>query len=641
MERDNDNKLGKRRRKQTPHYDPAKVAAERQWAGKLPLLQPSHEPAVPLPPASGSAALVEALGGGAAFLVDQGVVPESPPAPAEDPQQNNPVANFAMGVVGAVSGFVSGLRGVFAGDPALVAEAKRDQMSACADDVNHEDMSDENDKNDDSERSGSSKAVDMYGVPPGPLIANRRKEAAALKRIVDKTDDQERRYEKVRNWLENIYGNPEKPYDNTGYFVVPDSVEIRDREVGEEDLNWNEHGPLANGRGFANHLGDRNRPLPNALRKIIQRTRMKVDIGHPDNPVEDMDAGNTVFTTQDPKPVLFTVVGPHGIGKSDSFPIQPLNSPNDWRIEQNGNDDPEYRLYGGFFAVIEDGTSIVEDGDPDLPVFDAKWEGWFHAHYDQVTGPVWVWPADGHIYIYIELPESQYCTIEKCQDDGVDYSLVIPGISAGNSPEEYSIWIRHAGVNPEERGLSSCDSKHDSDGDHNSGNFKALEQKYAKNPEQPVVVQGRYDEDSMQSVNSADLGSVSAFEGERSSSSGDWTGDSADGDAGDDSSAQESDRQAARNPAGGAAVAGAPAGGAAGGAAGAAAGATGPTRECFVCWNHSAVWIPWDCHHQFGGLCQDCYVEIPAEGLGRDFIHTKKCPLCKHVSVWAKHPNAQ
>ena len=628
MEPNNDKTLGKRRRMPTRHYNPAEVAALPQWAGagQLPLLQPSH---------TGSAALFAALGGGQAHLEAQEVVLESPPAPAEAPE--NPVANFAMGVVGAVSGFISGLRGVFANDPALVAEAKRDGMSDCPDNVNDPDMSDENSVNN-SQKSGSSKAVDGYGVPPGPLMANRRLEAAALKRIADRTDDQERRYDKVRTWLENIDGNPENPYDNANHFVY--DGETYPREETREQ--WDQDGDL---RTYYNHLGAQDRPLPRALRRIIQRTRMKVDIGPPDKPVEDMDAGNTVFTTQDPKSVLFTVVGPHGIENSDSFPIQPLNSPNDWKIEQNGNGDPEYRLYGGFFAVIEDGTSIVENGDEEMPTFDAKWEGWFHARYDQVTGPVWVWPADGHIYIYIELPESQYCTIEKCQDDGVDYSLVIPGISAGNSPEEYSIWIRHAGVNPEERGLSSCDSKHDSDGDHDPGNFKDLEQKYAKNPEQPVVVQGRYDDDSMESVNSADLGSVSAAEGERSSSSGDWTGDSADGDAGDDSSAQESDRQAARNPAGGAAVAGAPAGGAAGGAAGAAggaAGAAGPTRKCFVQFcDRPAVWIPWDCHHEFGGLCQDCYVEIPAEGLGRDFVHTKQCPLCKRVKVWAKHPSAQ
>ena len=115
-----------------------------------------------------------------------------------------------------------------------------------------------------------------------------------------------------------------------------------------------------------------------------------------------------------------------------------------------------------------------------------------------------------------------------------------------------------------------------------------------------------------------------------SSGSGDWTGDSDDGDASSDARAQEQMDESSEDV-----------GPAAGGAAGGAAGATGPTRECFVCWNHSAVWIPWNCHHQFGGLCQDCYVEIPAEGLGRDFIHTKKCPLCKHVTIWAKHPNAK
>lgn len=527
----------------------------------------------------------------------------------------------------------STLRGVFALDPALQAEEVRDKKSVCPDDVNHSDMSDENSLND-SEKSGSSKAVDGYGPPAEPVIEKRKLEAAALGRIVDRTGEQESRFRRVENWLNDIKGNhpnPErKPYDNAAYFVVGDEEETHPREV--ERGEWDKRGDL---RRYFNHLGDKTRPPPEYLRKIIQRVKMRVNIGPPDERVEEMPTGNTVFTTQDPNPVLFTVTGPHGIEKSDSFVIQPLNSTKDWKIVSTES-GPEFRLDVPFFACIEDGMSIMEDDDEKMPKFNAKWEGWFHAHYDQVTGPVWVWPADGHIYIYIELPESQYCTIEKCQDDGVDYSLVIPGISAGNSHEEYSIWIRHAGVNPEERGLSPCDSMHDSDGDHDSGDFNALEQKYAKKPEERVVVPGRrYDNDSMQSVNSADIGSVSAGEGERSSSSGDWTGDSADGDASDDASAQDSDRRRARNPvggaagaAGGAAVAGAPAGG--------ASNSSVPLRTCLVpyCEDQYVCWVTHDCYpgHGWKGVCAKCFPKLQTKRRGEE--EARKCPGCNLFQRW-------
>merc|ERR1712087_243069 len=539
------------------------------------LLEPSH------PPASGSAGIVAALGGGAAFLAKQGVDLGPPPAPAEAP---NPVANFAMGVVGAVSEFVSGLRGVFAGDPrfhSLQEEEKRNEYDG-----------------NDSANSGSSKARDGYNEYSPQLLTKRRLEAAALERKVDKTLEEQTRLDRVWSWLRAIDGDRENPNDNADYFVVPDSVEICNREVDER--NWNNHGPLGtgpNGRGFANHLGDRTRQPFRHLRPVIDRWGMSPG-GNPADSPQTRRLGETPFSTGDSNDCLMTFVLPGGIGESPSFQFVCTNSRQDWDIV-DVNGVPVWQLSSAFTGYIPDAEWI-----DDLGRGDQSWIWYFQDIYPAGSN-VSMQFVDGDLHVQIESnDETGKITVEMCERlsdefDNDALSLSIPGVSGEAAG---CIWIRHSTACPVEPDLSSNHSRHEDDA------IMPKEEMVYGNPDVPA------DEQSYVS------GSEERHEGV-SSGSGDWTGDSDDGDASQDARAQEQMDESSEDV---------------GPAAGRASNSSVPLRTCLVpyCEDQYVCWVTHDCYpgHGWKGVCAKCFPKLQTKRRGEDEV--RKCPGCNLFQGW-------